>query len=65
MSKELTQSQIATILNAKKQNIYSVCRDLKSMDIIQEYSRIGNNIYLTLNPQPQVQLKGQMNLLKN
>lgn len=62
MSKEFTQSQIANILNVKKQNIYSVCRDLRSMDIVYEGSRVGNSVYLTLNPQPKVQLKGQINL---
>lgn len=62
MSKEFTQSQIAEILNVKKQNIYSVCRDLKAMGIVYESSRLGNSVYLALNPQPQVQAKGQMNL---
>lgn len=62
LSKELTQSQIAEILNVKKQNIYSVCRDLKSMGIIYESSRMGNNVYLALHSNPQVQLKGQMSL---
>ncbi|MBK5246736.1 MAG: transcriptional regulator [Peptostreptococcaceae bacterium] len=62
MTKELTQSQMANALEAKKQNIHSICHDLKSMDIIQEHSRIGNNVYLALNLQPQVQAKGQLNL---
>lgn len=63
MTKEYTQSQIADILNVKKQNIHSVCRDLKSMGIIYESSRIGNNVYLALNLHPEVQIKGQISLL--
>ena len=62
MSKEFSQSQIAEILNVKKQNICSVCRDLKTMGIIYESSRLGNSVYLVLNSQPQVQAKGQMDL---
>lgn len=38
MSKEFTQSQIAEILNVKKQNICSVCRNLKAMGLIYESS---------------------------
>ena len=60
MSRELTQTQIAKELDVKKQNIYTACRDLKSMDIIYESTKIGNNVYLALNKSPKVQVKGQM-----
>ncbi len=63
MSEELTQTQIARKLDAKKQNIHSICKELKSMDLICESKRIGNNIYYKINKSPEVQIKGQTSIL--
>lgn len=60
--KEATQTQIATALDVKKQNIYKVFKDLKSMDIIVFSRNEGKNSYWKLNPSPTLQIKGQMKL---
>lgn len=61
MSEEQTQSQLCEKLGVKKQNVHKICKELKSMDFIQESKRIGNNIYFEVNKDPCVQLKGQIN----
>lgn len=59
---EITQSQIAEQLKVPKQNINRVMRDLKSMDIVKQSKVVGRNIYWKLNPSPNFQLPGQINL---
>lgn len=60
MEKERTQKELSTELEVAKQNINKICKELLSMDLIYISKNIGKNKYLKINPNPKVQVKGQV-----
>lgn len=59
---EATQSQMSKQFETTKQRINKICKDLKSMDIIQVKRTEGRNVFWELNPKPKFQIKGQIKL---
>ena len=59
---EATQSQMSKQFETTKQRINKICKDLKSMDIIQVKRTEGRNVFCELNTKPKFQIKGQIKL---
>ena len=57
-----TQSQMSEYLGATKQRISVICIELQSMDIIKVNRKEGRNIFWELNPEPKLQIKGQVKM---
>lgn len=59
---EATQTQMSEQFETTKQRVNKICKELKSMDIIQIKRKEGRNIFWELNPKPNFQVKGQIKL---
>ena len=59
---EATQTKMSEQLGTTKQRINKICKDLKSMDMIQVKRTEGRNVFWELNPKPKFQIKGQIKL---
>ena len=57
-----TQSQMSEYFGTTKQRISVICIELKSMDIIKINRKEGRNVFWELNPEPKLQIKGQVKM---
>jgi len=60
IQRDRTQSQICSELGISKQNLNKICKELLSIGYIFCSKVIGRNKYLKINPNPNVQVKGQV-----
>ena len=62
MNNERTQTEICSELGMSKQNLNKICKTLLSIGYISFSRTIGRNKYLKINPNPIIQIKGQLHL---
>jgi len=63
MQHERTQSEICSELGISKQNLNKICRNLLSIGYILQGKMVGRNKYLKINPNPSIQVKGQLSIM--
>lgn len=62
MERPRTQTELCSELGMQKQNLNKICKDLISIGYLLHGDTIGRNIYLKINPNPDIQLIGQLSL---
>lgn len=60
--KESTQTQMGKAFGTRNQYVNKLCKELESMDIIRIKRIEGRNIYWALNPNPNLQIEGQVKM---